>query len=95
MLPFSKTQDVCLEYKKVLTAYEELQLAKALEALEGSGSEVKGLVESLLATDWSELQAKLGSPAVADLDVKALASACKKQDTGAATKAVLKLAKGV
>jgi hypothetical protein len=81
-------QDVCLEYKKVLSSYENMQL-------EGSGSEVKGFVQGLLATDWSGLQAKLVSPEVANLDVKALAAAVKKQDTGAATKAVLKLAKGV
>tara|TARA_B100000795_G_scaffold155263_1_gene116444 strand:+ start:374 stop:649 length:276 start_codon:yes stop_codon:yes gene_type:complete len=88
-------QDVCLEFKKVLSSYENMQLAKALEELEGSGSEVKGLVQGLLDTDWSGLQAKLVSPEVANLDVKALAAAVKKQDTGAATKAVLKLAKGV
>ena len=89
------TQDVCLEFKKLLTSYEDMQLAKALEELEGSDSEVTGLVQSVRAMDWSGLQAKLGSPKVAELDVKALASACKKQDTGAATKAVIKLAKGV
>merc|ERR1740115_585445 len=88
-------EDVCLEFKKVLSSYENMQLAKALEELEGSGSEVKGLVQGLLDTDWSGLQAKLVSPEVANLDVKALAAAVKKQDTGAATKAVLKLAKGV
>ena len=79
----------------MLSSYENMQLAKALEELEGSGSEVKGLVQGLLATDWSGLQTKLVSPEVANLDVKALAAAVKKQDTGAATKAVLKLAKGV
>jgi len=88
-------QDVCLEYKKVLSSYENMQLEKALEELEGSGSEVKGLVQGLLATDWSGLQAKLASPEVAELDVKAFATAVKKQDPGAATKAVLELAKGV
>ena len=57
---------MCLEYKKVLSSYENMQLEKALEELEGSGSEVKGLVQGLLATDWSGLQAKLASPEVAD-----------------------------
>ena len=88
-------EDVCLEYKKLLTAYEELQLNRALEEIEGSDSEVKGLLQSVLDSDWSSLKSKLESPTIATLDIKALATACKKEDSQAATKAVLKLAKGV
>jgi hypothetical protein len=89
-------EDVCLEFKKLLTAYEELQMTRLLESLEGSDSEVKGLAQSVLKSDWNALKEQLESPAVAALDKannKKLAAACKKEDSGAAVKAVLAMSR--
>ena len=84
------------EFKKLLTAYEELQMTRLLKSLEGSDSEVKGLAQSVLKSDWNALKEQLESPAVAALDKannKKLAAACKKEDSGAAVKAVLAMSR--
>ena len=68
-----------------------------LGELEGSSSgpelEVKTLLQRVSASDWAGLKAELESPNAAGLEIAGLVSACKKQDSGAATKAVLKLFK--
>ena len=57
--------------------------------------EVRALIRSLETADWDTLKSGLESPTLAALEIKALASACKKQDGQAATKAAVKLAKAL
>ena len=90
-------EDICLEPKKPPSAYEQLQISRALEDLEGSSgpgaAKAKALLQAVSSADWDVCSEELVDPAGLSKGlVEPLKAACKKKDGPSAAKAVLKLA---
>lgn len=91
-------EDVCLEPKKMISAYDGILLERALDEWRGripgtaEAPVVVALLEAVIAADWDTCAdlTKLNFP-----KEKALRLACQKRDGPAAVKAVLDLAKKV
>jgi len=85
--------DVCLEAKPQLSAYDKRLLERALE--ESSPGPVRALLVTVYETSWDGCAAELAGGAADSLDkgaAGALKAACRSKDPAGAAKAVLKLA---
>ena len=90
-------EDVCLKPLPQLSAYNQLQLKRVREDLEGEeGNEavanVLALVNAVEKSAWADCQSQIPASGVAWIDLRA---ACKAKEPPAAVKALVKLASGL